>query len=268
MAERLSIVKMEPAVVLDWWSALGAGHDALRTQYPHARIEMVEPTEALAVRSARAGRSPWWSPRRWKAPPPVWTEATLPPGPRAQLLWSNLMLHWVGDPSALFARWHQSMEIGGFVMFSTFGPDTLKELQRVYQRLGWGPAGQSFIDMHDLGDALVHAGFADPVMDMEPLTLTWAEAPALLTELRGLGGNAAAQRLPGLRTPRWHARLLAELQEALAGPDGRPGLSFEIVYGHAFKAAPRVRVAAEAHVPLDTLRAAARAAGKSERRDG
>lgn len=263
MAERLALIKMQPATVLDWWGALGGSRALLQAQYPGARIETVEPNAALAARSTREARAPWWSPRRWRADGPgAWTEAALPPGPRAQLLWSNLMLHWAPDPALLFARWQAALEVDGFVMFSAFGPDTLRELHALYRRLGWAPPGAAFIDMHDLGDALLSAGFADPVMDMEPLTLTWADAPALLAELRTLGGNASAQRVAGLRTPRWRERLLRELQDGLAGPDGRLRLGFEIVHGHAFKPAPRLRVAAETRVPLDTLRAAARSAGR------
>lgn len=264
MAARLAVVKAQPAAVLDWWSALGGGADALRARYPKARIEAVEPTAVLVERSTQAAHRPWWSPRRWReGEVVVWQEDALPSCARAQLLWSNLMLHWVAEPQALMARWQAALAVDGFVMFSCFGPDTLRELHALYRGLGWAPPGHAFIDMHDLGDALVHAGFADPVMDMERLTLTWADAGAALAELRTLGGNASAARTAGLRTSRWRARLLDEMQRALAGPDGRLRLSFELVYGHAFKPAPRLRVAPETRVPLATLRAAARAAGAS-----
>lgn len=264
MAERLGIVKATPAVVIDWWSAQGGGASALRTQYPQARIEAVEPNEGLAQRSERNARRPWWSLRRWTQPAmPLWTEGAAPGDSRAELLWSNMMLHWSADPARLFAQWREAVAVDGFVMFSCFGPDTLRELRSLYRRLGWTVPGHAFIDMHDLGDAMVHAGFADPVMDMEPLTLTWADASAALAELRTLGGNAASQRHPGLRTPRWRTRLLAELESALAGPDGRLRLSFEIIYGHAFRPLPRVRVAAETRVSVEVLRSLARAGGKS-----
>jgi malonyl-CoA O-methyltransferase len=111
--------------------------------------------------------------------------------------------------------------------------------------------------MHDLGDMLVHAGFADPVMDQETLTLRWDSPQALLAELHGLGGNASPDRIPGLRTPRWRAQLLEALQ-SLAGADGKIGLSFEVAYGHAFKAAPKVRLAAETSVSLQDMRAMVR----------
>ena len=113
--------------------------------------------------------------------------------------------------------------------------------------------------MHDLGDMLVRAGFADPVMDQELLRLTWATPAALREELRSLGGNADPMRQPGLRTPRWRARLDALLTQR-AGPDGRIALEFEVVYGHAFVAPPRLAVGAETRVGVDQLRDMARAA--------
>lgn len=268
MAERLPVVKAQPEVVLDWWSALGGGVEALRRQYPRARIEAVEPNAALAERSARALRRPWWSPRRWREPAgQAWLEGRLPPGERAQLLWSNLMLHWTADPAALFVRWHAALAVDGFLMFSCFGPDTLRELRALYARLGEPPPAHAFIDMHDLGDALVRAGFADPVMDMEPIALSWPDAARALAELRTLGGNASAARHAGLRTPRWHARRLAAIGDELAGPDGRPRMSFEIVYGHAFKPAPRLRVATETRIGVEALRGMARAGAKPAARD-
>ncbi len=173
--------------------------------------------------------------------------------PGAGLVWANMMLHAVVDPPALFARWEGLLAPEGFVMFSCLGPGTLRELRALYDRLGWGSATPGYVDMHDLGDMLVRAGFADPVMDQEVLTLTWPDADALLAELRGLGGNAAPDRHAGLRTPRWRQRLRAALG-AMAGPDGRIALSFEIAYGHAFKAAPRLPADEPTRVSLDTLR--------------
>jgi malonyl-CoA O-methyltransferase len=149
-------------------------------------------------------------------------------------------------------RWHQSLAADGFVMFSCLGPDTLRELRELYRSLGWPAPTIDFVDMHDLGDMLVHAGFADPVMDQETITLTWADAPSLLAELRGLGGNVSPGRWPGLRTPRWRRRLEQALQ-SLAGPEGRLHLRFEVSYGHAFKALPRVKAGEPTTVSLSEM---------------
>ena len=257
MAERLAIVKLQPQRIVDWWSFLGAGHALLAAAYPNARLCRVEPDKALVARSEAAARRPWWSPGRLRGPVAEVQSEAAPLAPGAQLVWANMVLHAVADPPALFARWHEALDVDGFVMFSCLGPGTLRELRALYARLGWPTPAADFVDMHDLGDMLVHAGFADPVMDQETLTLQWKDARALLAELRTLGGNGAPGRFAGLRTPRWRARLEAELS-ALAGPDGALSLSFEIAYGHAFKAAPWARPAEATTVSLDAMRSMAR----------
>jgi malonyl-CoA O-methyltransferase len=171
-----------------------------------------------------------------------------------------MMLHAVPDPPRLIERWHRLLAVDGFVMFSCLGPGTLRELRALYEGLGWPAPTPDYIDMHDLGDMLVHAGFADPVMDQETLTLRWDSAEALLAEVRMLGGNTAPDRFAGLRTPHWRARLLREL-ESLRGAGGKLGLSFEIAYGHAFKAAPRAKVGEESVVSLDDMRTMLRSDG-------
>jgi malonyl-CoA O-methyltransferase len=211
----------------------------------------VEPAAVLDVRSAVAPR--WW--RRVAGAPRVTAldERGEVPG-EADVVWANMMLPAVADPPALFARWHGLLAVDGFVMFSALGPGTLKELRAVYADLGWGPPAADFVDMHDYGDMLLQAGFADPVMDQETIALRWDGAEALIAELRSLGGNAHPARVQAARTPRWRAQLLQAL-ESLRGPDGRLGLSFEVAYGHAFKGRPRARADAPTTVPLDEMRA-------------
>ena len=253
MAERLAIVRARPALILDWWSALGAGAGELRRLHPNASVIAIEPDASWAERSGTASHRPWWriGGASSGASQVRQQDASLPDG--VGLVWANMMLHAVLDPPALFERWEHALAPEGFVMFSCLGPGTLLALRRLYERLDWGAATPAFVDMHDLGDMLVRAGFADPVMDQEVLTLTWPDAAALLTELRSLGGNAAPGRVPGLRTPRWRARLLDELS-ALGGPDGRIAMDFEVAYGHAFKAAPRPRADEPAQVSLARVR--------------
>jgi len=238
MGERLAIIRMKPTLLFDWWGHLGASAGVLAEVCPLAQRVAVEPSGALLERSASTARA-------------LSTRAELPPG--AQLVWANMMLHLVPDPPVLIERWFRLLAVDGFVMFSCLGPGTLRELRALYERLGWPAPTPDFIDMHDLGDMLVRAGFADPVMDQETLTLRWDSAEALLAELRGLGGNAAPDRMPGLRSPRWRRRLVREL-DSLQDADGKLSLSFEIAYGHAFKAAPRLKVAEAAVLSLEDMR--------------
>lgn len=258
MAERLVLIKRQPQIVVDWWSHLGGGADRLAEAYPKSRRIAIEPLPSLVERDRAAARAPWWSARRW-AGAAVSAQLDSEPLPEGvELVWSNMMLHGVADPPALFARWQEMLAVDGFVMFSCLGPGTLRELRALYDRLGWPTPTPGFVDMHDLGDMLVHAGFADPVMDQEVVTLHWRDAASALAELRSLGGNASPHRHGGLRTPRWRQRLLEEMR-TLAGADGRPGLSFEIAYGHAFRAAPKARVAEATTVSLEDMRGILRA---------
>jgi malonyl-CoA O-methyltransferase len=250
MAERLPVVKLKPALLIDWWSASGASRELLRAAYPKARILGVEAAAAMARPAA-----PWWQQIVRRAPVSVEAVA-LQPG-AAQLVWANMVLHAVPDPGALMAQWRRALAVDGFLMLSTLGPDTLRTLRDIYREAGWGLAHAAFTDMHDLGDMLVQAGFADPVMDQERLTLTWSTPEALLGELRTLGANADPARFAGLRTPRWRQHLLGALRERAAA-DGRIALEFELVYGHAFNAPPRIKVAGETRVALDELRTMAR----------
>jgi malonyl-CoA O-methyltransferase len=262
MADRLAVIRAKPARVLDWWSQLGGSAALLQQSYPQARLLAVEPAATLAASSSATPR--WWQ-RLLGNRLSVHADNALPAEQLpAQLLWANMMLHWVDDLPPLLERWHGALAQDGFLMFSCFGPDTLKELRALYAQAGWGPLGSAQIDMHDIGDALVHAGFADPVMDMEVLTLTWDSPQALLAELRSLGANTATKRYAGLRTPRWRARLEQQLEQRLRRADGRLHLSFEIVYGHAFRPAPRVRVQAQTEISLQSMREMTRRRGSGD----
>lgn len=254
MAQRLELIKRRPAALLDWSSFLGGGASLLAQAYPEAKRFLVEPDLALVERSRAAHRRAWWSPQRWRGGEVDVGDAGgwFPGG--VELVWANMMLHAEPDPPTLLARWQHALQPDGFVMFSCFGPDTVRTLRELYARLGWPAPTIDFVDMHDLGDMLVQAGFADPVMDQETLTLSWDSPEALLAELRALGGNVSPHRFAGLRTPRWRDRLQSELR-TLAGSDGRLRLGFEIAYGHAFKALPRARPGEPTRVSLDDMRA-------------
>jgi len=264
MAERLPVIKMQPTTVVDWWATLGGSADALAAAYPSARRVVVRPDDVAATRSDARGvpRPAWWSPGRWRGAARPQdadsvAEAQLAEG-AGELLWANMTLHFAADPLATMRQWRRMLAVDGFLMFSTLGPGSLGRLRDLYRAHGWSAPHAPFVDMHDLGDMLIEAGFADPVMDQETLTLTWADGEALLAELRTLGGNADTARYRGLRTPRWRRELVGALARD-AGADDRIALDLEIVYGHAFRPPPRARVAAETTLPVQDLRAMMRA---------
>ena len=263
MGERLALIKQAPLTALIWGPPQGTGHDLkLVTQtWPqtrctrvHARVrgsnlesEPLRPDEGWVAKGKRLLK---W---RDRSAPALSTDQV--PHESAGLVWSNMGLHVQADPVSVLRTWAQCLTIDGFVMFSTLGPGSLPELRSLYQMEGWGPPLAPLVDMHDLGDMMVQAGLADPVVDQETLTLTWATAADALAELRTLGQNAATDRFPGLRTTRWRQRLEAALEASRHGrADGRVALSFEVVYGHAFKPLPKIRVAAQTAVPLEDMR--------------
>lgn len=250
MADRLPLILQAPRTVLDWGAAASGSAQALRAACPRADIVPVSIDDDGPPVPATVA---WWSPQRWRSPGAAKAArpaATLPAA-AGDLLWSNMGLHWCVDPQAEMRRWHEVLAVDGFLMFSTLGPGTLASLRNLYAAQDWPPPHAPFVDMHDLGDMLVGAGFADPVMDQETLTLSWADGQALLAELRTWGGNVDPARHAGLRTPRWRDALLAALS---AVPGERPVMGFEVVYGHAFRPLPRPRVAAETTVGLQDMR--------------
>ncbi len=236
MAERLPLLRLQPERALDVGCAWGDGLALLRRQYPRAQLIGVEPAAALAERARRAQVPPRLL-RALRAPTEVRVGALhAPPCVGAQMLWSNLALPWAADVAELFAGWHAALQPDGVLMFTSFGPDTLREL-RTPELRELGVRVPDFIDMHDVGDLLIAQGFAEPVMDMEIVRLRYSDGAAALAELATLGRAPHAAAAPGLRTPRsWRL-----LQQALRGADGAVEISFELIYGHAYR--PRTVVA-------------------------
>jgi malonyl-CoA O-methyltransferase len=171
------------------------------------------------------------------------------------MLWANMALHEAADPQALLAAWHRLLAVDGFVMFSCLGPDTAREVRDLYEALGWPPAGHQLTDMHDWGDMLVQTGFAEPVMDMERITLTYETPARLLQELTELGRNFHPQRFAALRGRKWKAQLEQLIHERCPrASDGRLSLTFEVIYGHALKARPKIKVSALSAVSVEDMR--------------
>ena len=259
MADRLPWFREKPASWLHWEPVHGGleVHRKLRGLLPDAACQVTARRlpEALAATREAPARS--WNPLQWgraAGPTAATGEA------RVRMVWANMALHMEPLPQTLLAQWHRQIETDGFLMFSCLGPDSLKELRAVYTEQGWPAPAHAFTDMHDWGDMLVHAGFAEPVMDMERITLSYSGAAPLLAELRGLGRNLSDQRLGACRSRQWHARLCAAIEAGLPrAPDGRLTLTFEIIYGHAFKPVPRVALASSTSLALDDMRSMLRA---------
>jgi len=232
MAERLDLVKIAPRCVADIGCATGDGIRELQRRYPQALPLAID--AALPMLAAVRQRPGLIERLRGRAPRTINADVRALPlaGGSLGLAWSNLMLHWLDDPRPALAELHRALEVGGLLMFAMLGPDTLKELRVAAQKVGAGDTARQFLDMHDIGDMLVAAGFADPVMDMEMVTLTYATPKDLLTDQRHLGVRDMLFGRMGWRD--WR-KVLAAWERV----EQRLPASFEIVYGHAWKAAPR-----------------------------
>ena len=251
MQERLDWIKLQPTRWAHWSPARGglAAHALLAQRYPKAACYLMEPSAKRALATRHALQKPWWSATRWTG---AAAHFEAPQNESVQMLWANMALHMAADPQALINTWHQALAVDGFFMFSCLGPDSLREIRAVYQRLGWPAPSHEFTDMHDWGDMLVAAGFAEPVLDMERIVLTFATPQRLLAELRTLGRNLHPGRFASLRGRAWWQKLNDELQNQA---QNQPlSLTFEVIYGHALKPKRRLAVQPEMRLSLDEMR--------------
>ena len=257
MQDRLTWIKSSP---LDWVHAnpcLGGWqvHEEIVRRYPKATAYIHEPTAARRFRSlAQLSPKGWQRFNPWAAKP-----IALAPGhwpEPVDMVWANMQLHVHEDPQSLLQQWHQSLRVDGFVMFSCLGPDSLMELRQLHEHMGWPVAGSTWTDMHDWGDMLVQTGFAEPVMDMERITLSYANAQGLLSDLRQLGRNLHPDRYARLRGRGWRQRWLeaVEAHWPKRSDDGQFLLTFEIVYGHALRPEARHRVDTTTRISLGEMK--------------
>jgi malonyl-CoA O-methyltransferase len=240
---RLDFMTVQPGRVLDVGCGTGYGLDHLRARYAEAELFALDLAPAM-LHATRA-----------RLPQPTWAQRTLqrlttkPLRPThlvcadmerlplaansMNLVWSNLALQWAHDLESTLKNFHRTLAPGGLLMFATFGPDTLKELRTAFAAIDDAPHVNRFIDLHDIGDMLIHAGFASPVMEMEMLTLTYTDLKTLMRDLKGIGAhNAAAARKRGLLGKSAWARL--EHAYETHRLEGRLPATFEVIYGHAW----------------------------------
>lgn len=237
--ERLDLVKLDPGAIVDAGCGTGFAAQPLRKRYPRATLVGLD--IAPAMLHASRSRIPGW--KKWIGS----SRELFVCGDNERLpirsgcvdmLWSNLAFQWAGDLTVVFAECQRVLRPGGLLMFTTFGPDTLKELRAATAGDGKIHVNR-FIDMHDIGDMMIGAGFADPVMDMEYLTLTYADVRTLMRELKAIGAhNVALGRNRGLTGRGAHEEL--ERRYEVYRRDGRLPATFEVIYGHAWKPQPRL----------------------------
>lgn len=256
LAERLDYMRIEPRRILDVGCGTGTGRSLLGKRYPAAAWVGVDASWGmLGARRARGGmlRALLGTMLRARGSRVCADGGRLPFADASfELVFSSLMLHWHPAPDAVFPEWLRVLAVDGLLLFSCFGPDTLKELRAACAQALPQARPMPFVDMHDFGDMMVAAGFATPVMDVETIRLTYESPQALLAEVRALGGNPRSDRASGLVAGRRGRELLAAL-ERQRDVSGRIALSFEVAYGHAWKAKPKERT--QSIISLDRLRA-------------
>ena len=252
---RLDLTALAPRVVLDLGAGTGHGSRALKRRYPAARVLAVDSAQGM-LRVAAARRS-------WLRPfARICANAERLPlkNGSVDLVFCSWMLPWC-PPDAVFSECRRVLAARGLFCFTSLGPDTLRELRAAWAEVDSHPRVHRFIDMHDLGDALVRAGFAAPVLDVEGYTVSYAEVSGLADDLRALGmRNAAAGRLKGLTTPRKFAAMQRAYERQRR--DDRLAATYEVVFGHAWapalavssrgESAPAAR--ADRRISLETVK--------------
>ena len=262
MLERLGWTKLQPATILDLGCGAGAGIVALQQRYPEALVAGVDISlhmlrkaraMALAVPSNDATQQSFFG--RLSAQ----IRQKLMHDPRAKLilgaseclpiktasidlLWSNLMFHWLPNAAPAVQEWYRVIRPGGLVSFTAFGVDTLKELR------GLGLPLMALPDMHDIGDLLGSTGFAEPVMDQQKIVLTYANPVKLIQEIASLGGDVRRQRYKSLTTPTAYQAAVRAL-ESLRDSNGKIALTVEVIFGHAW--CPEQKKRADGWMPIE-----------------
>ena len=229
LLERLDYMKIAPGRVLDAGTGTGRAADALLRRYPRSQVISLDLAYGMLQIARRRGR---W--RRRPLPVNADIEALPFADGSFDLVFSNLTLQWVEDIDRVFAELRRVLAPQGLLLFTSFGPDTLRELRDAWSRVDDHPHVNAFLDMHDVGDALVRAGFADPVMDMEMLTVTYPQARQLMRDLKRIGaGNALQERARGL-TGKSRLQAVEAAYEVYRTGQGLLPASYEVVYGQAW----------------------------------
>lgn len=231
---RLDLLKLEPRVVLDLGCGTGLGTRALKDRYRRAHVIGADLAPAMLAQAGRQSRLF----RRFSR---VCANAARLPfaDGSVDVVFTSLMLQWCLPPDAVFAEVRRVLRPTGFFAFSTFGPDTLRELRAAWAAVDAHAHVNDFLDMHDIGDALGRAGLAEPVLDVDRVRLTYPDVRGLMRDLKAIGASTVtAGRAPGLTGP-GRLRAMTAAYERFRGADGRLPATYEVVYGAAWGHMPR-----------------------------
>jgi malonyl-CoA O-methyltransferase len=227
LLERLEVINIKIRSVLDVGCGTGYCTRALRDRYKRANVVGLDLAPAMVAKAMR--QQSRWRRGRYLAGD---AEALPIADDSVDLIFSNLTLQWC-NPDAVFSEFARVLRPGGTILFSTFGPDTLRELRDAWCAVDKSPHVHDFIDMHDLGDASMRAGLIEPVMDRENLVLDYADVSAVMKDLKGVGAhNVAPLRTRGLSGKSAFSKFKTAY-EAMA-ENSRVPATYEAIYGHAW----------------------------------
>lgn len=234
LLDRFQWLRLDPRVILDVGTGTGYALPHLRRRFPKSHVLACDIAFGMA-KAARRHRGLWRRSNVFVADGQILPLASQ----SVDCLYSNLSLQWM-DPRTAFPEFLRVLRPGGVLTFSTFGPDTLKELRASWAEVDQRPHVHRFIDMHDIGDELIHAGFADPVLDVERVTLTYDTVTDALRDLKRIGAHNAHETRFAALTGKTRYRRLVEAYESYRH-EGRLPVTYEVVYGQAWypKTAPR-----------------------------
>jgi malonyl-CoA O-methyltransferase len=232
--ERLDLIKMNPRVILDLGCGPGVFSKRLKKRYPNAQIIGFDLALGMLLQAKK--KQSFF--RKW---PLIQGDMAIMPFASGlfDLIFSNQVIHWSPSLSSVFSELYRVMNVSGCLMFSTLGPDTFYELRKAWSTVDSHAHANDFVDMHDIGDCLLAEQFLDPVIDMEKLSAHYATLPQLLQALKAQGvRNIHALRKTGL-TGRDSWRSFEQSMLGFCTDQGKFPLTYEVVYGHAWKGEPR-----------------------------
>lgn len=231
---RLEPLLVEGRTVVDLGSATGAANRSLEKRFKAAHVISIDIAHGMLTR-ARAKKS-WLSKSSFAQA----NANALPLGDESvDVIFSNLLLPWVDDPTQVFSEVARVLKKGGVFTFATLGPDSLQEISRAWRRVDNEIHVNRFLDMHDLGDGLVNAGLRDPVLDVDRLSVSYNKSNNLFADLTAVGArNSLRQRARGLTGKQRFAAMVAVLEGS--ADNGDIALDLELVYGHCWGAGPKI----------------------------
>ncbi len=256
LLERLELIKLEPSRIIDVGAGTGQLSSELARRYKGSEVIAVDlaPKMLNQARQRLSMTARWFGKQRF-----LCADADhLPLADNSvEMIFSNFAIQWCSDLDQTFGEFQRVLKPDGLLLFTTFGPDTLKELRQAWRAVDDAVHVNSFIDMHDIGDAMLRAGFSDPVMDTERLTLTYKDGMAVMRDLKAMGAhNISAGRNHSL-TGKAKLKQMLVAYEDFRNNEGLLPASYEVVYGHAWgrenvsQAAPNDGAV---HVALDQIK--------------